>query len=76
MSRDEKETCGYCRFFSGKVDDIGGTCRRSSPVTRPIVRMENNKPIYSYIADWPTLLADEWCGEFQNRRGDYDENKT
>jgi len=49
--RQAQPVCLVCRFFRvGAEIPIVGTCRQSAPDT-------------GYRA-WPTVLATDWCGEF------------
>ncbi|MAK71870.1 MAG: hypothetical protein CMF19_07475 [Idiomarinaceae bacterium] len=61
---DNLGNCKDCRFFIFDGADIG-ECHRYAP--RPIVinaRADLDRSIYE-MAEWPTLRASNFCGEFK-----------
>ena len=54
-------TCDNCRFF------FFGFCRRYPPTVfyNPLPEEEGTEET---LSEWPTVEADDWCGEHQVRR--------
>ncbi len=75
-------TCYHCRFFSpGEVgcpsylhgQEIGdfeeskeGICRRHTPRHGKTIQRSNGDDFISF-AEWPKVMASDWCGEFESR---------
>lgn len=57
--------CGTCAFH------VGGECRRRAPTPSlfGLVRCDedNENP---YLAFWPEVAADEWCGEWAPKQAE------
>ena len=62
----ENETCGTCRFWDpiwklqsedGDKKSKRGGCHRHAPHSSALTQ------------SWPMTLADEWCGDFEPRKG-------
>ncbi len=59
MSKDQKQICTYCKWWSPNTTTdlvaLYGQCR----VGAPIADSEG-------AGLWPTTGADDWCGKFQD----------
>jgi hypothetical protein len=64
--RSREATCSACRFFDRFYSSCSsGFCRRSPP--RIIGKHEDG----DWMANWPTVDDDDWCGEYQpNTKGE------
>lgn len=66
---DRMDTCASCRFHNAPTKE----CRRRAPVHADRSYVNQNQPeagrIAEYLSEWPTVGPDDWCGEFQARRG-------
>lgn len=59
MSEDHTgEKCGNCRFWS----EPKLVCLRHAPIMRDVGAGR------SYYTSWPTVFAEEWCGDWEARR--------
>lgn len=74
MSKDQKNICLYCKWWlefskSDKGKD-GGMCRRYAPKGMVVIEAswKTSDP------DWPWTYEDDWCGEFENRRDDTEQD--
>jgi len=62
-------SCRFCRHFEvdeGAPDNEKGVCRRRSPV--PALCEGGRGRALAQVAVWPTVAADDWCGEYEGRR--------
>lgn len=79
MSRDQKEICGYCRYWEpNSRKDIEanpsslliapGRCRLRAP---ELVRAGNEHTGFYSTTEWPSAEGGDWCGQFSERRDDW-----
>lgn len=64
--------CGNCRFarYSEGARDL--QCRRHAPHSRLLLNVEAAPEAsdgFFLPTYWPAVLEDEWCGEWEARRG-------
>ncbi len=78
----EKITCFGCKFFSPGEhgcpsyyrdpvmdefeEDITGICRRHIPRHGKTIKKSNGVEFICF-AEWPKVMACDWCGEFEPR---------
>lgn len=74
MTRERMDTCGGCRHFKRYVAPPGNTfgeCRHHSPV---VIDASYRHPEagfqYESRTAWPEVNSDDWCGDFEAKRGD------
>lgn len=65
MARD----CGNCKYFDriggdGREDE-DGFCRRFAPRPKTAPRDAMTDSAYDVVAWWPSVMVDDWCGEFE-----------
>lgn len=55
------EQCQKCRFYEpGESEEpVSGYCHRHAP--KPGIQ-----DTFDELHDWPRILADDWCGEFES----------
>lgn len=65
-----EESCETCRF-SGELSTKNGrpskqyrNCRRRAPVARDI----EDGTLKGHRTNWPIVMANDWCGEYEKRR--------
>ena len=65
-----KPRCEHCRFSHVDTDEDGVTvffrCRRYAPRPVSLVGKGGNEPDIEW--DWPTVLPEHWCGEWEASR--------
>lgn len=52
-----KEECGSCAYFAHEQE----RCRRYPPTTH----IESTEPISPVRTLWPTVVKEDWCGEYK-----------
>jgi hypothetical protein len=57
------DSCKTCRFF--KKDDDYGYCHRHAPQAR--IKSADRDDGYDLYVKWPTVGADDWCGEWESK---------
>jgi hypothetical protein len=66
------KTCENCKFFdcnsaSFKNEEgsfpATGWCRRNAPHPKLIPVTERENMLHAYVAEWPFVDGDNWCGE-------------
>lgn len=58
------ESCKVCRYYRVEMVDgslVLGSCRKNSPVG---IWTPKEFVVESKFYNWPTVEADEWCGDF------------
>lgn len=57
--------CADCRFFEriNLPEFERGQCRRLAPTPDRERLAPDGTPV-AYLAVWPTVVPDDWCGEF------------
>lgn len=57
--------CGNCKFWAGKPDDDYNDCRRYAPQPVTFHYVDGTAfPVgESYMAKWPQVDQEHWCGE-------------
>lgn len=57
------DVCAFCKHF-----DIGrAQCRRYPPTPAPWPMGNQTPVVYEPYPTWPSMSADDWCGEFSRR---------
>jgi hypothetical protein len=56
------DSCYNCRWWDSN-DELIGQCRRFAP--RPIAVIDHDPRSNFPVAEWPTTLAGEFCGDFR-----------
>lgn len=65
------DTCSSCRFFA-RHDSSQGACRRRGPVVISISEQNystGEQPKMVSMSVWPMIGEEDWCGEYEVRRG-------
>lgn len=68
---EPKDCCGICRFGKVSKDDVRSVdCfRYPAQVISVLVQDPSGRPTPAYLNATPTMEGNDWCGEFQPRRG-------
>ena len=53
----DEEVCSNCSYYDSSYRD----CRRSSPKAAAVFSENESR----YIAVWPSVNKDDWCGEWR-----------
>jgi len=70
------EKCVACQFYDrneAHPTDKGlrwGKCRRTGPIVHPVSAVSNKA--YMVEGIWPHVRDDDWCGEWEAKRGRID----
>lgn len=66
---DRMDTCASCQYFSAPTKE----CRRRSPAHADRSYVNPHQPengrVAEYTTEWPTVGSDDWCGDYEARRG-------
>jgi len=70
-----REQCSVCRFWLRGSGQLGaqagedyGVCARHAPTPRLMADPRGDMGDDAYIALWPETAAQEWCGEWSERK--------
>lgn len=77
MSKDQKESCMYCKFWRGEdrnpiesvLEYLHGACRVSPPI---VVQAGGAGSDFYAKTAWPMTKGGDWCGRFEMPRDDYE----
>jgi hypothetical protein len=64
-----KPTCDTCRFYDGSPGAKLAPCRRNAPRSH-LVSADGDPEDTRVRGVWPIVSAEDWCGQFERRKGD------
>lgn len=65
LDGDDCKTCSRCRFFRELAIGQDGECRKYAPQPCRMRFGPRRSPDDEYQPEWPTVHAQDWCGDFE-----------